>query len=140
MVPALPVSGLPQEEVVPTGFPWTSVSTARWIRSRSPCVSVMFDSQVGPNISCAWVGLPTRLASTKAIGIIRLYTAALHVMRGSHPMLRSPSILGTLIVVNEAREKSLRLSIVELVKPPILVPTFNFGERGRARRRKFLRS
>jgi hypothetical protein len=43
-------------------------------------------------------------------------------------MLRSPSILGTLIVVNEAREKSLRLSIVELMKPPILVLTFNSGE------------
>lgn len=29
-------------------------------------------------------------------------------MRGSHPTLRSPSILGALIVVNETRENRLR--------------------------------
>ena len=79
----------------------------------------MFDSQVGPNISCARVGLPTRLASTKAIGIIRLYTAALHVMRGSHPMLRSRSVLGTSIIVNEAREKSLAGVIRDALPPGI---------------------
>ena len=38
-------------------------------------------------------------------------------MRGSHPMLRSRSILGTLIVVNEAREKSLAGMICDGLPP-----------------------